>query len=514
MKFKSIFFPLFPKISFKNLVYKGFYKIREKSGHSGIKTKVSPTIYPQKGDILVYLGTIIPYKMKIKYYLKRPESLIPTSLYALINYNSNTVKVYIGESIEPVYWNTENNRAEFPRNEKGDLLKVDEGGNKIKTDKAKKLELETLNGRLDKISGTIKETFKDYQNKNDHASPSPAVLKPLIENALKRGIQQTTFLDYFQGFVDRTFAGERINPKSKKAVKKSVGKGYKTTLEHLKEFNKQWERKLDFETVDIKFHNDFINYLTSSPRNLSANTLGDHTKRIKAVMAEATEMKINHRDNDDFKSKYFIKQSEVADTIYLNEAELKQMQDLDLSDKPVLDNVRDLFLIGACTGLRFQDLEVLKMENIVNGFIRIIQEKTGNPVIIPVNDVVKGIIKKHKSNLPKPMSNPEMNAQLKELGKLMPLLKTKVEVTRTTGGMKVTTIYEKHRLLVTHTMRRSFATNEYLDGTLDSLMIMALTGHKTEKSFLKYIRVTPEEQAIRIQQLWEQRVNRNKLRVA
>jgi len=45
--------------------------------------------------------------------------------------------------------------------------------------------------------------------------------------------------------------------------------------------------------------------------------------------------------------------------------------------------------------------------------------------------------------------------------------------------------------------RRSFCTNAYLS-KMDSLDIMALSGHKTEANFLKYIKVTGKERAKRI----------------
>ena len=49
------------------------------------------------------------------------------------------------------------------------------------------------------------------------------------------------------------------------------------------------------------------------------------------------------------------------------------------------------------------------------------------------------------------------------------------------------------------------ATNEYKAGDLDTSEIMELTGHKTEKSFYKYIRETPKEKAMRIKEKFIQR---------
>jgi hypothetical protein len=40
---------------------------------------------------------------------------------------------------------------------------------------------------------------------------------------------------------------------------------------------------------------------------------------------------------------------------------------------------------------------------------------------------------------------------------------------------------------------------------------MAIIGHKTEKAFLSYIRVTPEEHALKLREHWEKNT---KLRIA
>ena len=45
--------------------------------------------------------------------------------------------------------------------------------------------------------------------------------------------------------------------------------------------------------------------------------------------------------------------------------------------------------------------------------------------------------------------------------------------------------YPKHELVSTHTCRRTFATNHY--GVLPTQLIMQITAHNTEKTFLGYI---------------------------
>jgi mannosyltransferase OCH1-like enzyme len=53
-------------------------------------------------------------------------------------------------------------------------------------------------------------------------------------------------------------------------------------------------------------------------------------------------------------------------------------------------------------------------------------------------------------------------------------------------------------------MRRSFATNVYIAG-MPTITIMAITGHKTEKAFLRYIKLTPKEHAKVMQLHWTKR---------
>ena len=61
--------------------------------------------------------------------------------------------------------------------------------------------------------------------------------------------------------------------------------------------------------------------------------------------------------------------------------------------------------------------------------------------------------------------------------------------------------FEKHKLIGSHTCRRSFASNLY--GKLPNQTIMAITGHKSEEQFLRYIKITSKEHAETVKALWE-----------
>ena len=60
----------------------------------------------------------------------------------------------------------------------------------------------------------------------------------------------------------------------------------------------------------------------------------------------------------------------------------------------------------------------------------------------------------------------------------------------------------KWEKLMTYTARRSFCTNMYLMG-VPVLTIMAISGHKTEKSFRTYIKASREEHARIMEKFWE-----------
>ena len=56
----------------------------------------------------------------------------------------------------------------------------------------------------------------------------------------------------------------------------------------------------------------------------------------------------------------------------------------------------------------------------------------------------------------------------------------------------------KYELIVSHTARRSALTNLYKTGMFDNREMMAISGHKSERVFEKYIKVGVSEQADRI----------------
>lgn len=140
--------------------------------------------------------------------------------------------------------------------------------------------------------------------------------------------------------------------------------------------------------------------------------------------------------------------------------------------------------------------------------IEIKQYKTKDKVVIPLHPMVGTILNKYHGNLPNNISNQKFNDYIKEACKIAGINES-VSKSITKGGINRSKNYKKWELVSSHTARRSFATNLYKSG-FPTISIMAITGHKTEKAFLTYIRVTPEEHARKLKEHWQQNT---KLRV-
>lgn len=70
---------------------------------------------------------------------------------------------------------------------------------------------------------------------------------------------------------------------------------------------------------------------------------------------------------------------------------------------------------------------------------------------------------------------------------MVPELQTRVPMGRTVGGIRQEEARPKWELVTTHTARRSFATNFYRDGKTPIRTIRAITGHRTDAQFLRYV---------------------------
>ncbi len=347
--------------------------------------------------------------------------------------------------------------------------------------------------RKEQTENTVRAYVAEHGN-----HPKSETLRELLNVAIKGKVQNEGtenegaghLAPYFARLIEKRANGTQLAPSGKPFSPASLSI-YRTALRTLKGFEEYQKKSVLFADVDLTFYSDFTEWLTNVKGN-ATNTIGKNVKVIKTVMNEAVSDGVT--DNLKFRGNRFKTVSEEADSIFLNEAELKALEGLDLAGNTRLERVRDLFLIGAYTGVRFSDWDKIRPENIgTDNLISIKAEKTGNPVSIPVHSMVKRIFNRY-ADLPRVPTNQKANDYLKELGQLLPALCKTVSKKITKGGLLVTANVPKWQLLTTHTARRSFATNMYKAG-IPAMTIRAITGHLTEKAFLKYIKLDNADHA-------------------
>jgi integrase len=278
------------------------------------------------------------------------------------------------------------------------------------------------------------------------------------------------------------------------AKKNNTIRSYKTTFNHLLQFAHETKTVVDFEAINLDFYYKLFSYLKK--RGLSDNSIGKEIKNLKTFMTEAVDMQLT--DNIQFKHKKFKVTREDTEAVYLTWKEIVKLHKFDLAANQRLESVRDLFVFGCCTGLRYSDYSKVKPENIVKEdgeyWIAIKTQKTGAKVHIPCHPLVLEIFNRYKANdnkLPKAISNQKFNDYVKECCKLAGLTHA--------GRLTSKAELELWQCVTSHTARRSFATNYYLEG-FPVIELMKITGHSSEKSFMRYIKVSQLDAGKKLQQ--------------
>ncbi len=419
--------------------------------------------------------------MQVKYYLKKSAKDRLSTLYVQVNHKSEKVRFYFSNTkIDPSHWVQA--KEEVKKSHEG----YSELNQKLKTDKLR-----------------IMKIINKFSNENGGQTPDMEMIKKLLsmefrqQDIVTENEKLKTFWGYFEHFINQSINGIRKNSTGD-SIAPSTIKTYNTLKNILSGFEVHTGKKIAFENVDLEFYTDLIEFM-QNVKQLKKNTLSKHIRTLKTILREALDN--NYHSNIKFSSRRFAAPNELTTTMYLTENELQDIYKMDLTARPGLERVRDLFIVGCYTGLRYSDLQQVTQKNIIADhenpkdlYLQITQTKTRKLVLIPIHEMVVNVMEKYNWVLPKPISIQKSNSYLKEVCKMIPSLKKVESIEYTKGGQRVTQMLPKYQLISSHTARRSFATNSYLKGH-KSLDIMAVTGHRTESSFNRYIRVTPMEKA-------------------
>jgi integrase len=399
----------------------------------------------------------------VKFNLKNKQE-DETLVILIFRYDGKRLVYSTGQKISPKFWNDKTQQArensKFPQFPEFNAF-------------LKKIELETQN------------IYRKYKIESKELPID--LFKEQLNESL--GKSERTKVPTLIEFIE-----DRIISRENSGKPKGSIQVYKKALKHLKGYVAK-HGFVNYDNIDFHFLDGFKNYMFSEPQRLSPNYALKVLQNIKMFLTEAKDY--GYHNNTIYQNRKFTIKKENVTHVYLNSEELELLWELDLTDDSRLERVRDLFIVGCFTGLRFSDFNKLKPSNFkeIEGksMIEVITKKTKQKVVIPIHPKVKQVIEKYDGNLPT-ISNQKLNDYIKEVCEMAGIHES-ISSIKTQGYNREELTRMKFEMVSSHTARRSFASNAYKAG-VPSLAIRSITGHKSESSFLNYIKVSEEEQAL------------------
>ncbi|GEJ39389.1 hypothetical protein KU06062659_950002 [Flavobacterium psychrophilum] len=186
---------------------------------------------------------------------------------------------------------------------------------------------------------------------------------------------------------------------------------------------------------------------------------------------------------------------------FIKEYIIKGIFEYDFSQNTRLEKVRDLFVFGCFTGMRFSNYSIIKKNDIYNGFINVRDVKDNSKSLsIPLNDYSSYILKKYDFKLPV-ITNQKFNDYIKEVVQAVGLTDD-IKKTMKLGQEIIETISPLYERVSSHTARRSFITI-MKNKKIPDKVIMGYTGHKSLEVFNQYYKPNMDEKIDFMQTVWK-----------
>lgn len=382
--------------------------------------------------------------MNINFNLKDYEAE-KSAVRLVITHRGHVYRKYTGLSVDTSRWKRPKKGRQWP------------------TDPADAAKLKTI------LLG-LEERLNEFSTEDDIKTAIDAVLSANLDNytAIKeKSPARPSFWAYFEEWADRPKSTRRGDLNFKRRIAEFMGMGD------------------DWEDIDSAWYFRLTQKMNEA--GYSVNYKASITARLKALMAEGVKLK--YHTNMAYLN--FKKVEEPADSIYLTQDEIDAIWNLHL-DSSMERKARDLFILGVYTASRFSDYSRLSLEDVRDGKIRFVQKKTAGSVVIPAAPRVTEVLKRNGGKAPE-ICMMVYNRTIKEVCRKAGI-DTPVTITKSKGTAHITMKRKKYELVSSHTARRTGATLLYMSG-VPLRQCMLITGHTTEVSFMKYIRVTKEQNA-------------------
>lgn len=365
-----------------------------------------------------------------------------------------------------------------------------------------------INLKLNKFRTAIIEAHNKF-NQQYNRNPTKEELKSIVDGA-KEGKEIKTvkkdkksFDEVFHEFMSL------IELKNKKAISsgqkpfhKSYVSSFNVMYADLKDFAKENSIFLDIDKFDETQCLEFQTWLIEQ-KELELNTVRTRIKRLSQILKRAFEK--GYTNNRSYLQDEFSVKVPPTFHAVLTEKEIDILFNYDFFNSSRLEKIRDIFVLGCHTSLRFADLTRIETAHIdfnaktVNILLQKVSKtdkyKTVN---FPFFGYAEQILKKYDGNIKNiAISNQNSNDYLKEVFAEIPYFNNKV-ITRekpTSNGIEIENIKFSEKIAF-HDSRRSFCTNRYIEGW-DLLEIWQYTGHTNEGTFKTYFKPTFEHEQIR-----------------
>lgn len=328
---------------------------------------------------------------------------------------------------------------------------------------------------------------------------------------IKEGIdaERAKIWNFLDRFCEEIKRGTRLNGHSRYAP--GTVKAWFSFRKLYDQFDKK--HRYTWNMVDRAFVTKFLAFMEKNDYMVS--TQNKYLVDLRAIVNYAYLDGIHDNDRAmQYFAKKKIEEGDKAIEIYLTEAELQALYDMPLTGKQ--DEVRDIFLVGCYTCQRVSDYNDIDKDCFTTTakgtpVIRLVQKKTRNEVKIPImNSNLRAICEKYAYNLPSVVDvilNRYIKDILKRLSETVPSLGKMVTTKLTMKQKKLEedgklvverndkgeVIMPRYNCVTTHTARRSGITNMYLTHKYTIVQMMHVSGHKTQKTFMDYIKLSSDE---------------------
>ena len=414
----------------------------------------------------------------IKFYLKDPKAKKQSMVLLSFSYDGKRLRSSAGISIDPKIWNQKKNT--------------------LKHQSSHLEEYQHAKAIIDRVERIL---FGFYQSQKEKGiTPQPSTLKANLEATLfeeetpKDTIKDQSVMEVYDSFIESRTG----------TMKPATIKRYNTLRNYIKDYQAQYGAIGSFEDFNMVFFDQFTEWLMNRPNNnahgkvkvgMVNDSLAKYVNTLRTFLKWALER--GYHANTDYQG-YKIKIATKNEIVKLTASEVIQLESFDLSDKPRLEKVRDLFLFGIYTGQRWSDIEAFEAGQIEEKggvkYWKFRATKTEKIQIVPLTGKhtgkALGILEKHNYKLPK-ISSQKFNLYLKEVGKLAGISE-EVTIERKQGNKFIKLTKPKYDFMASHMARRT-AVSTLLQLGVAPTTVMKLTGHTDLRTMLKYEDTSTDE---------------------